>query len=117
MIDADCEDWLEAENITTTPPEWWRPGLGVRRPEFDAEQVEVLVLFSDSPVKAELFHVDEVSVSEAALVDAEAEVVEVQTSPRNRRKTTVPSEVKSWFLEYAAIQKKSCIWGMVRALN
>ena len=57
------------------------------------------------------------SEAEAELVDVEAAVVEVQTSTRKRRKTTMPSEVKSWFLEYAALQKKRCNWDMVRTLN
>jgi hypothetical protein len=132
LIDADCEDWPKEEEITTTPPEWWRPGLGVHRPDLEAEQVEVSVLFPDNQVKTELsdadevslaevkaglFDAEEVSLAEAELVDAEAEVVEVQTPQPKRRKTTLPSEVKSWFLEYAAIQKKRCNWDMVRTLK
>ena len=77
MIESDCEEWLETEAIAKTPPAWWRPGLPLSRPALCAEQLEVIVLCSDSPVKADS-PVDEVSGSAASQVVAEADVVVLQ---------------------------------------
>ena len=52
LSEHDCEDLLEAEAITKTPSAWWRPGLPLSRPELGAEQLKVIVLFSDSTVTA-----------------------------------------------------------------
>ena len=88
FIENDCEDCVEAEAITNTPPAWWRPGLPLSRPALCAEQLDVFVLCSDSRVKADS-PVDEVSGPEALQVDAEADVVGVQTPQRKRCKTTL----------------------------
>ena len=73
----------------------------MHRPELAAEQVTVFVLFSNSPVKADS-PVDEVSGNEASQVEAEAEVVGVQTPPRKRRKTTLPSEPEAELVDVEA---------------
>ena len=63
----------------------------MQRPELGVDRPVLKFLLSDSPVKADS-PVDEVSGSAASQVDAEADVVRVQTPPRKRRKTTLPSE-------------------------
>ena len=47
-IERACEEWLETESITKTPPVWCRLGLPLSRPALCAEQLDVLVFFSDS---------------------------------------------------------------------
>ena len=101
LIENDCEDLLEAEAITKTRPAWWRPGLPLSRPAVFVEQLEVLVVFSDSLVTADS-PVDEVSASKASQVDAEADVSGVQTPPRKRCKTTLPSEPEAEFVDAEA---------------
>ena len=101
LIGNNVEDWPEAETIAKTPPAWWRPGLPLSRHALFVEQLEVVVVFSDSPVTADS-PVVEVSGSKASQVDVEADVVGVQTPPRKRRKTTLPSEPEAELVDAEA---------------
>ena len=97
--------------ITAEPPAWWRPGMDLVQP-VAVEEVEALAAVAvPEPAAPELA----VPVPEPAAPVPEP-AVPVPEPSLKRRKVTVDSFVREWFLQLAVLQKAQKGWGMARPL-
>eukprot|EP00971_Amphidinium_carterae_P108125 2140651-Amphidinium_carterae.1 len=99
------------EGASPVCPPWWRPGMDIIvKPDKIIEEVAVFFCsfrrsLASALVRGDTEAAEDVQVKPENVPD---EVVDEQ--PSKRKKNTITSEARDWFLQFHACKRKQCGW-------